>query len=111
MLPPWHMTESFFTNCNILEEINNFQPCSNPDLIHFNILAGDFNCIENPSLDKVGGLGSGTLGFSSLKSIFTQLDLEDWWRKTNPAPSKENIVTTWDNKSKIQNESKKTATP
>ena len=97
-----HDRDLFFKNCNILDEINNFQSCSKPDLFHFNILGGDFNCIENPSLDKIGGLSSGTFGFNSLKSIFAQLDLEDWWRKANPAPSKDNIVTTWDNKSKTK---------
>ncbi|KAI8484945.1 hypothetical protein Bbelb_373520 [Branchiostoma belcheri] len=49
------------------------------------ILCGDFNCVENPSIDKRGGsqsLGAG--GSRALKNLCSQYDLVDSWRLANP---------------------------
>jgi hypothetical protein len=49
------------------------------------ILSGDFNCIENTLLDKVGGNPlSGTVGFDELRDFTEQHNLGDVWRATHP---------------------------
>jgi exonuclease III len=49
------------------------------------VYAGDWNCIENPSLDKFGGVpNSGTNGYTHLEDFMGSLSLEDHWRATNP---------------------------
>ena len=50
------------------------------------ILAGDFNMIENTSLDKLGGNASNThlIGLDHLTKIKKQHNLIDIWRKHNP---------------------------
>ena len=47
------------------------------------ILGGDFNCVCNTNLDKVGGnIGTGELGSKHLKSACTDLSLIDSFRHT-----------------------------
>ena len=63
------------------------------DDVCLNILCGDFNCIEDPTLDKSGGNpNSGTDGFTELQNITALLDLEDLWRIKHPQEQ----VFTWE---------------
>ena len=50
------------------------------------ILAGDFNMIENLSLDRLGGNPNKThtIGIQSLNKIKNNHNLEDIWRRKNP---------------------------
>ena len=47
------------------------------------ILLGDFNCVDNPLLDKVSKSTKDT-SFNTLSQITSQLQLEDGWRRRNP---------------------------
>ena len=49
------------------------------------IWGGDFNVVQNPYLDKKGGiLNTHTRARKALHNIMEQLDLEDIWRTKNP---------------------------
>ena len=49
------------------------------------IVGGDFNCIEEPDLDKQGGNPvSGTSGVEELKQFVQTNDLFDTWRENHP---------------------------
>lgn len=49
------------------------------------ILGGDFNCVENPEKDRMGGNpNGGTAGSCELKSFTSINELEDRWRAQNP---------------------------
>ena len=59
------------------------------------ILGGDFNCVEEPSLDKLGGNPtSGTAGIEELKDFTWNNDLLDVWRQQHPTDR----LFTWSNK-------------
>jgi exonuclease III len=52
---------------------------------HYVILGGDFNCVENPALDKIGGRDR--VGASSrplLQRVTAKADLKDVFRSLNP---------------------------
>jgi exonuclease III len=52
---------------------------------HYVILGGDFNCVDNPALDKIGGRDR--VGASSrplLQRITAKADLKDVFRSLNP---------------------------
>ena len=56
------------------------------------ILGGDFNCIDNPSIDKKGGnIEKGTYGCSKIKNIVTDFELFDVYRFLYP----DKVNTTW----------------
>ena len=49
------------------------------------ILAGDFNCVEDPTYDKLGGNPtSGTVGLEELLNFTSNHDLTDIWRAQHP---------------------------
>jgi len=49
------------------------------------IICGDWNCIENPKIDKIGGNPeSGDYGITELKRLIKRWEVEDWWRRRNP---------------------------
>ena len=59
------------------------------------LLAGDFNCVETPDLDKPGGNpASGRQGIVELNQFVDHNDLHDTWRKSHP----NDRVYTWHNK-------------
>lgn len=59
------------------------------------LLGGDFNCIADPTIDKLGGNPlSGTDGYKELNEITLALHLEDIWRKTH----EDDKIFTWHNK-------------
>ena len=59
------------------------------------LIGGDFNCIAQPELDKLGGdPNSGTAGYKELKEITSTLGLEDIWRKKH---NKDKLFT-WNKK-------------
>ena len=59
------------------------------------LLAGDFNCIETPELDKQGGNpASGRQGIVELNQFVDHNDLHDTWRKSHP----NDRLYTWHNK-------------
>ena len=58
------------------------------------VLGGDFNCVDNVHLDKVGGNPNhGTDGAAQLRTITASLDLVDVWRNQHPHER----ATTWRN--------------
>jgi len=59
-------------------------------------MGGDFNCIEDPILDKRSSAHNpslGTQGYPELATLSTLLGLEDWWRITHP----DQFQATWTN--------------
>jgi len=49
------------------------------------VVCGDFNCITDPSLDRIGGqAGNGTGGAAALRQLMTLLPLIDAWRDQHP---------------------------
>ena len=59
------------------------------------ILGGDFNCVEEPSLDKLGGNPtSSTAGIEELKDFTWNNDLLDVWKQQHPTDR----LFTWSNK-------------
>jgi len=56
------------------------------------ILAGDFNCVLNPNIDKVGGnIKKLQVGAKELKQITLDFNLTDVFRKLYP----NQVSTTW----------------
>ena len=59
------------------------------------ILAGDFNCVEDPTFDKLGGNpANGTAGMDELLNFTTNHDLIDVWRDQHPGDR----IYTWSNR-------------
>ena len=54
-------------------------------------VAGDWNFVENGSLDKIGNPRTGTLGSLPFSDFAAQFSLEDLWRRRNPQA----LETTW----------------
>jgi exonuclease III len=56
-------------------------------------IAGDFNCIIDPKVDKRGGNPTlGTEGSKDLHTLISICQMEDWWRRRNPDATQ----TTWE---------------
>ena len=63
------------------------------------LLAGDFNCVVNPILDKNGGNPDcGTIGTEELANFVDRNGLVDIWQKTHP----QDRIFTWRNKNFTQ---------
>jgi len=63
-----------------------------PDRAENLIVGGDWNCIDDPTLDKRGGNPQeGTTDASELREFRTRHQLEDFWRRRNP----QQPVHTW----------------
>ena len=61
----------------------------------YSFIAGDFNCVDDPKLDKVGGdPSSGIAGSAELGFLIGSWDCVDAWRYLNPSA----VATTWRNK-------------
>ncbi len=59
------------------------------------ILGGDFNCVEDPQMDKLGGNPTaGTIGTEELRDFIDQNKLTDIWRKQHP----QDRIYTWSTK-------------
>lgn len=59
------------------------------------ILGGDFNCIPDPKVDKIGGdPNSGTVGMAELQTLTSLLQITDIWRDKNPSQQ----TFTWHNR-------------
>lgn len=59
------------------------------------VIAGDFNCVEDISKDKLGGNpSSGTIGVNELRNFLIAHDLTDAWRQTHM----EDRIFTWSTK-------------
>jgi hypothetical protein len=49
------------------------------------IFGGDFNCIGNPKIDKIGGnINRGKIGFENLRNIINDFELFDVYRLFKP---------------------------
>lgn len=75
---------AFFTGPLRAALLGGVQRCPGAELI----VAGDFNCIESPALDQVGGGGSGgrVVGFrGGLEPLQVELGLVDSYRALHPA--------------------------
>ena len=76
----------------LFEQLHMDIPHFNDDFIHFSFILGDFNCINDPRLDKVGGnVDRGTDGALELLGWTSAVDSIDIWRTLNPAT----VATTW----------------
>lgn len=75
------LTDAFFDNAEIDHPIHS-------------ILLGDFNCIDSPALDKIGGNpATGTDGLLALRTWAASLDVGDAWRALHPTQ----VAVTWTN--------------
>ena len=63
----------------------------------FKVLAGDFNCVTNTRLDKIGGnKKKGTEGAEEQRVWENKLEVVDVWRKVNPGI----VAATWTSRDK-----------
>ena len=59
------------------------------------IFGGDFNCIGNPKIDKIGGnINRGKIGFENLRNIINDFELFDVYRLFKP----NDVNVTWHSK-------------
>ena len=59
------------------------------------IFGGDFNCICNPKIDKIGGnINRGKIGYENLKNIIYDYELFDVFRFFKP----NDVNVTWHSK-------------
>lgn len=56
------------------------------------VLAGDFNCVHDPALDKIGGNADRpSAGAEELAHLAAAMGTEDWWRRSHP----DEVKFTW----------------
>lgn len=66
------------------------------DGVDYRLVGGDWNCIGDTAVDKIGGdPATGRIGAKEISEIMGKLNLEDLWRRRNP----EKVLTTWEGNS------------